>query len=212
MGDITVSLDISGLQARLSSIALSQVPFATAMALNDVAEASIPAVQMEMERVFDKPTPFTKRGVAIRRASKANPVAEVYLRPIQARYLAKQIQGGVRRNLRKPGGKLPAPAGARRNQYGNLTRNAIKRLLARPNVFRGTINGVDGIWQRMRRRGRLKLLVVMSDQQIYTPRFDFEGPIRLVVDREFNRAFGQRLSSAVAQTRNRAVGRTVIGV
>ena len=42
------------------------------------------------------------------------------------------------------------------NRYGNLAggQGRIKRLLAKKNVFQGTIGGVAGIWQRPKRGKR----------------------------------------------------------
>jgi len=212
MNGIIAELDIGRLQSRLTDLARSQIPFATAGALNDTAFEAREAVIKEVDRTFVSPTPFTRRGVRVRKATKQNPVAHVYIPPIQARYLRKQIEGGARRNVRKPGGALPAPADARLNRYGNLTRNQIKTLLSKPNTFRRTINGVDGIWQRMKRgRRKLKLLVVFSRQQHYRPRFDFEGPIRQTVQRVYRKNFGRRLGQAIRTTRTRFVANAVLG-
>ena len=74
--------------------------------------------------------------------------------PTQAEYLRFQIEGGTR----TPKGRAIAvpTSNVKLNRYGNLAggQGRIKRLLAKKNVFQGTIGGVAGIWQRPKRGKR----------------------------------------------------------
>ena len=149
----------------------SQVPFAIASGIND----TLNDVKLEEERrlpvIFDRPTPFTRKGLMIRRASKARLAGELRYKDIQQKYLRLQQTGGVR----TPKGRaLVVPVGLRLNQFGNLPRGAIKRLLARRDVFSGEVKGVAGIWQRPKARGgKLKLLIAYEPSAKYQPRMDF---------------------------------------
>ena len=100
------------------------------------------------------------------------------------------------------------------NRYGNLAggQGRIKRLLAKKNVFQGTIGGVAGIWQRPKRGKRsrgdsgtigqsgLKLLVVYESSTQYQPRFDFYGigarSVRTNISKEMDKAIARALQSA----------------
>ena len=150
----------------------------------------------EMPRVFDRPTPFTLRAVGYRPATKANLTAEVFIRQAQAQYLDLQIKGGIERPKRRA---LLKPVGLPLNVYGNMTRGAIKRLLAKKNTFSGEVNGRGGIWQRT--RGGLKLMVRYKSEQAVKPRLDFFGIGKKVIERKFNANFDAALRQALATAR-----------
>ena len=87
--------DIRVLERQLDAWAKRQLPFATAQALTAVAKKAADAERREMQRTLDRPEPFTLRGIAVKAARKNDPVAIVYIRPVQARYLAPSIVGAV---------------------------------------------------------------------------------------------------------------------
>ncbi|WP_186129678.1 hypothetical protein [Burkholderia gladioli] len=133
---LSVKSDVRALARTLDALARKQLPFATAQALNATAEQVRDAERENMRKVLDKPTPFTLNSVAIKRASKSNPVALVYVKPIAVSYLLPYEIGG-KNKLNSLA--LLKPVAQKVNQYGNLPRNAIKRLLANPNVFAGAV-------------------------------------------------------------------------
>ena len=55
----------------------------------------MPVIERQIDIVFDRPTPFTRRGVGYRPAYKNRPVARVFIKDIQARYRTREY-GGVR--------------------------------------------------------------------------------------------------------------------
>jgi len=67
-------------------------------AINDMAERARLEVLEAMPAYLDKPTPYTLRGIGVRKAKSGaqRPEAEVDVLPQQARYLQYQILGGVR--------------------------------------------------------------------------------------------------------------------
>ena len=85
-------------------------------------------------------------------------------------------------------------------------------MLAKKNVFQGTIGGVAGIWQRPKRGKRsrggsgtigqsgLELLVAYENSTLYRPRFDFYGigerSVRTNIGKEMDKAIARVLQSA----------------
>lgn len=174
--------------ARSLKRAQRQIPFATARALTETAKDGRKAEQRRLERVLDRPTPFTKRGVAIRSASKRQLRARIFYKDVQAGYLEILEKGGTR----TPEGRaLLVPVGARVNKYGNLSRNQVARLLARPNVFSGQVGRAAGIFQVMR-SGRVKLLVAYESRARYRPQLGF----RRAAEKRARRAFPVKFRAA----------------
>jgi hypothetical protein len=171
--------------------------FGIARGLTETARFASTKLQQQLPQIFDRPTPFTQRAIGFQSATKANLEARVFVRDRQAQYLEMQERGGAR--LPKPGSPINVAVGQRLNQYGNISRGAIARVRAKPNVFvskgRGrTAHLAPGIYERLSarskkglgsRRGRkvttgrgkqktrLNLLVAFERQAKYQPRFRF---------------------------------------
>ena len=104
-----------------------QVDFAIAQALTKTAKAIKEALPAELDKVFDRPTPFTKRGTYLKIATRDNLVAEVGFRDIQAKYLKLQAEGGTY-NPGEAGIRLPG--NIQLNTFGNIPRGMIAKLKA----------------------------------------------------------------------------------
>lgn len=202
--EISFESNIREWQRFMSDKVAGQVPFATAKALTMTArDDAKPAVEGRMETAFDNPTPFTKRGVATRAATKQTLVATVFIKDIQAKYLKLEETGGVR----TPAGRaLLIPVNQYRNKYGNMTKSAVKKALANRLTFSGTINGVAGIWKRPSKAGQkrgdpLKLLIRYEDQAIYKPLFKFEQTVRKVAIESFPKNFATAFEQALRTAR-----------
>lgn len=193
---LVVTSNVRQVSKWLSRVERQQVPFATAVSLTRTAKDAQTNLEKRLGRVFDRPTPFTRRAIAIRPARKTRLVARVLVKDIQARYLLLQETGGVRRPQRRA---LILPSAARRNQYGNLPRGAVKRMLARPDTFSGTVAGVAGIWQRKGRR--LKLLVAYEGRAVYRPRFGFRDTAAKTARARFDHHLRRELAKAIATAR-----------
>lgn len=170
---ITVTVDTKRLTRRLTHIERDQYPFAVAYAITKTAQHIQGEETKAIEKCFDRPTPFTKRAVGIKAATKTIPEGEVFLKDKQAAYLGLQVTGGTRRPKRRA---LIVPwKHIRLNKYGNipgLRTGKIQKLLARRDTFSGRVKGVDGIWQRLR-GNRLKLLIAWEPKANYKKRFAF---------------------------------------
>lgn len=122
-----------------------QIPFATAQALTSTARKIQAAEKVALSRKLDNPTPFTVNAVGSAGARRDNLMAKVFVRDIAASYLEPfEIGGDHKLNSQA----LLNPKNIKLNKYGNLTRNKMSQLKAKPDVFIGEIDGVNGVWQR----------------------------------------------------------------
>ena len=125
-----------------------RVPFAVVKALTRTGQAIKKAEEDEMRRVFDRPTPYTLRALFLRPATKANPVAQVWLKDDRAgsgtppaKFLGPAIEGGSRSRraseryleqlLVVPRGWYIVPGRAARiDGYGNWATGEIRQILS----------------------------------------------------------------------------------
>lgn len=182
----------------LSDLARGQLPFATARALNATTEAIAANTTRALDERLDRPTPFTKRGIARRFATKARPWSDVFFRDIQAAYLAWAEDGGER--LPK-GMAIPIPVGLRRNAYGNMARGALARLRGRSDVFTPGPGSPlpPGIYQR--RKSGLRMLAAFEPRAAYRPRLSFLADAERTARAYFPIAFERALRRALATAR-----------
>ncbi|MFH5927535.1 hypothetical protein [Roseomonas xinghualingensis] len=219
MLDVSAKADIAKARRMLGE-ATRQLPFVTATALTQTVKLAQIAEKRALPSVFDKPTPFTERGIAIKPATKGTPTAAVYVRPQQAAAgLLLQETGGTRRPKKRG---LVQPVGADLNQYGNLPRRGMKNLLKRKDVFVGTVKGIGGVWQRPARGKRrdglagtkgntaatmkgqrtgLTLLIAFEDQAVYRPRFGFKPRAVKVIKASLGPAFREAVQRALRTAR-----------
>lgn len=124
------------------------VSFAVIKALTRTASAARVAVQVEMRKVFDRPTPYTLNSIFVSSATRANPVARVWIKDDRAgsgtpatKYLLPQIEGGTRNRRASerrfeavgvlPRGWFIVPgARAKRDQFGNWSNGELKQVLS----------------------------------------------------------------------------------
>lgn len=141
--------DLNDLSKRLSSIR-KQIPFATARALTSVARQIEQGEKKGFQRQLQNPTPFTVNSVRSTAARKTNLTAKVFVMDTAASYLDPFEFGGVHK---LNSNALLNPKNIRLNKFGNLSRNKLAQLKARPDVFIGTVTTaagqhVNGVWQR----------------------------------------------------------------
>lgn len=204
---ISVKADIKQVTKYLNNIQKKQIPYATSQALNDTAFHARQEVMDDLEKHLDRPTPWTKRGVRYGRSTKRKLVATVFFLNDRWDYIKYQVKGGSRTPERKA---IPVPVGQRLNQYGNMTKGTITRLLSKPNVFSGEVNGVAGIWERghysrtgkWSTRGKsrstsIRLLVAWVPVAEYQKRFPYHTIVEKSVRKTFIRNFNRRMAAAL---------------
>lgn len=136
--------DVRALQQKLKEIEDKRVPMMARWALNDVAFAVLAENRKLMERVFDKPTPFTLNAFYVRKATLSDLTAVVERKRAQAgrHFLEVQSDGGPRKKtgverlftqrLRYSGliaAVLPTK-NLKRNQYGNIASGVLNRIIS----------------------------------------------------------------------------------
>ena len=122
-----------------------QIPFATAQAMTPVVRDIAAAQKVALGRKLESPTPFTVNSVGSAGARKNNLRAKVFVRDVAAEYLEPFEFGGEHKLNSQA---LLNPKNIKLNKYGNMPRNKLSQLKAKPNVFVGEVNGVDAVWQR----------------------------------------------------------------
>jgi hypothetical protein len=107
---LDVRTDLKAAERYLQGLRKDQVPFATAYALTQTAKDAQGNIIEEMQRVFDRPKPFTLNGTFVKPATKRDLTALIKLkdghygantesskRGYPDKYLAAEITGGARR-------------------------------------------------------------------------------------------------------------------
>ncbi|MDP5209998.1 hypothetical protein [Microbulbifer sp. 2205BS26-8] len=147
----SIIIDKSRFERRMQRLARDS-PKVAANALNYLAFDTRENMQREMESIFDRPAPFTLRGVLVERASAQNLQAKVFLRDEAfkgippAKYLQGQIHGGGRRHKRferalqriglLPSGMYAVPSKhAPLDKNGNFPRGELIRMLSQLRAF-----------------------------------------------------------------------------
>lgn len=212
---ISVGIDAKRLRQNLDSIARQQLPFAISQALNATAQRVIEAGTSAIDEAFDQPRDFTRKAFTQsasfggQRASKREPVAVVVAKPAQEQYLAPS-EFGEQQSLGR-GRRIRTPVGIKTNAGGNIPRDAIRQMLNDPDVFLGTVRGVNGLWQRpatprakgapkrkvkANTTGRLKLLVAFTKPVVVRSRLHFYPIAQRVVETSFDQLFDIALARA----------------
>jgi hypothetical protein len=193
---INVKTNIDAVIQQLDRRVWKQVPYATARALTATAKDVQRALTEAIPQVFDRPTPFTQRAIGMTWATKNTLRSKVFIKDVQAGYLRLQVSGGTEFPKKRA---LVVPAGVALNAYGNMTRNKLRSLLNRKDVFSGRVRGVPGIWQRV--GGRVKLLIAYEPQARYQARFSFLAIAKRTVARTLLPNFRSALAAAMRTAR-----------
>lgn len=222
-----------------------QVPFATAKALTKTVQKVQSETYAEMRANFERPTPIVMRSLFIKPAKKTDLTAAVYLKGSDlggknrlgsmAAIIGHQFSGGHRRQkgieywLQRAGmissGEHVAPgAGARLDQYGNISRGQLVQIMSqlrlgldpyswksnsarsRRNVkkageFFWSRGGhlARGVWVRAGRNVRPVLMVISKPK--YRQRIDMLRIAERVVASSFNAEFSKAFDEAVRTAR-----------
>lgn len=195
---ISIKHDLDKVAKKLKNIQKKQIPFAASQAINDTVQDAQRAVVAQMDKKLDRPTPATRKGVRIRRASKRTLTGAVFIIDPVWEYLRYQVEGGVRHAR---GAGTGVPVNARLNKYGNIPSRR-KGLVKNRRQFIATIKGITGVWERTGRGGKqIKLITAFEKQVTYSRRLDYHRIVQGVAKNNFNRHFERRLQAALATAR-----------
>lgn len=188
---------------RMDDIGRQQLPFAIAKALTTTVKQAQVAETAHIRDVFDKPTPFTQRAVAISVATKTNLAASVFVKSAQAKYLKPEMDGGSRplksfeqKFATEGQAHVVLPGrGIQLNSYGNISRAKIKRIAADLNssegakrFFSGTPKGQAGpagVYARTNNNMHITPLLVFATEAVYQKRFNFSAIATDVITQQF---------------------------
>jgi hypothetical protein len=166
----------------------SEIEFEVVKALTRTARDAADAVKADMPTKFTLRRDWVRKGVRFDAATKAHPVARVYSLD---ELMAKQEYGDVHH----PKGKhvaIPAQVRTRPNALIPSSRFP-RKILEQNGTFKASFegksghkfNGLEGIFQRDRKRKTLRILYLLKDRKTTQPRWDFEGTVTEAVDRRF---------------------------
>ncbi|APO74256.1 hypothetical protein AM571_CH01421 [Rhizobium etli 8C-3] len=148
MIEASIKFDLHEFERGLNNIERKQLPYAVMLTLTETAKGGRLEVQREMDKVFDRPTPYAKRGVVYDRATRQNLTAAVVITGDRTKgglpataFLGPQIEGGMRthkafeRQLIQRGlmDKRMVAVPAKRatlDRYGNMTQGFLNRIMA----------------------------------------------------------------------------------
>ena len=199
---ISIKIDTKAAVKYIRGVAEKQIPYACMVGLNNTAFKVKDAEVVALEKHLDRPTPFTKRGYEVVKATKQRLVASVRARQVQGEYLKWQVEGGSRR---PPKVANVIPAGVGRNTYGNMKAGAVKRMVGDGGDKRRFFSGKPGsrpagIWQRLGKgkRRELRLMVAYEGSIGYEKRLPFEQVAKDEVTRVFRPEFDKALARALS--------------
>ena len=221
-----IDVEVKGIEAVKAHFAGmgKQVAFAASKALNATGKAVADAMPAELDRVLDKPTPFTRRGVRVLNfANKAKLETTVGFMKAQAEYMRWQVEGGSR----QPGAAgLRLPSAIKVNEFGNIPKGIIGQLIAvarkerklgkvkarrvqvssKVALFYGDpLDKTGKTWPRgiykVANDSLIPLVVFPVSPARYRAIFDFKRIAEGVVKREWSRQFDMALADALRTAR-----------
>jgi len=173
---MSVQAETKQLTKFLSNAHRKQIPFASMMALNDVAFDARSYTQKSLPRRLDRPTPAMVKSVQVQKAKKKNLVATVGFAGLgfksskwqesSAEIMKRHIMGGTRlakgTPLRIP--SEPKGGGIKLNKYGNIggKKAKVAKMIGNNDQFfegipKGDFGANDrGIWERTPRNSKRK--------------------------------------------------------
>ena len=213
---IQLKADTKKLTKHLSFIQKQQVPFATTVALNQVAFDARLAVQTALPKKLDRPTKGLIKSVIVEKSKKKHLIARVGFAgkgfgssawsETPALIMARLIAGGTR----KPRGKailVPIVKNIKLNAFGNLPRTKIKTLLGKPaRYFSGKPKGRDaGVYERIKKKGKpgqLKMLASWEQSTTYQAGgFPLSSIVSKTVAGKYKARFNDALSKALSSAK-----------
>ncbi len=221
---LSIDQDLSRATAWTKAVQ-KQLPFATSVAINNVAFDARKAINEGTKGAFHVPVKFTQNAFLVQKSKKRSLAAFVYAQDKagkdRARYLRFGIQGGSRpqkgmdayfANAVPNDGTIPPGAYfmptslVKTNASGNVTQATLRRISKgisgdpRGGFFVGTPRGggrPPGIYRRSREQ-LFPYFIATTDRPDYTGRFNIESIGAKVIERRFGIHFNAALSKALS--------------
>lgn len=208
--DISVESNILNILPQLDQLTSKQAPFSIAFALTKTANRVMFGLMDQIPVAFDRPNAWTKNAFAVKPARKRDLQAWVYAKDSQAKYLKFGVQGGQRRikgfekrfdamlkDHNAAGGALVPTKNIKLDASGNVSMAAIKRMsqtgsggkyfVGKPKGGGKNANLPVGVYQRMGRNKRIRLMLEFVPTPRYRKRLDMAGIANRVVQQTFSK-------------------------
>jgi len=214
--------DLTGARSYAAALQEELAKEATVVA-NQLAFDVRRAFQGELREEIDRPKPYTLQGVQVTKALPGTHTSKIYIASDsegqggdRTDYLQRLIEGGTRIPKRRV---LAVPSELVQDQYGNLRRNEVKRLMAEAKRMRGRgkkakqaraekeylFANKQGIWLRYANSRKITMLVAFVGQAKY------EKVLRSVPEvgkQELQRVYLKRIRGAINGAIKRAKARS----
>lgn len=212
------SVEIRGLDEfvrGLSEFESSQLPFAMAKTLTDIAWIGKTNTVNEMQGVFDRPTTYTLNSLQVEKATKQKLTSKVFVKSmgVKPHYLIPQVTGGNRRFKSfeaallgrgiMPSGYYVVPASfAEFDAFGNMKRSQIKEIF---NLFGAKYFSIKpgstsslkpGIYERFGGTRALPIVLFIRNTT-YREKLDMQKIADKTYDENFNELFNENFENAV---------------
>lgn len=204
MFEISVKAEVRAFTRSLNRIQKRQVPYATSVALNDVAfQVRKHIVDVTWPGSVEvKNTRFIGAALRVKKANKRTLTAAVFDRLGRAS-LSKHVKGGTKRPR---GSSIAVPTDeVKRTGSGKVRRSQTPRtVLGKPRGFRTRLrSGTEVIGERVgsKRSGRVKILYTLHPSTRIRGRFPFYRDAERVARRRFPGLFKRALERAIATAR-----------
>lgn len=183
---------IAQIDTNLAQLAGKQLPFAASVALNRTAVGARDKVRDNLPRKFRLRNGWTRGGIQARTSTKSNLVASI----LAPDYMLIQETGGTRRPSKSR--MLAAPVGAA-SGTSVIPKGKRPRALLGDRAFIIDMGGGNaGVFLRYgKKRGAIKLLWWLSEDQQYEDRFEFEDDVRDYVQDRFSSNFVAAMMQAL---------------
>lgn len=195
---ITIKPHIADTCRQLDSLAQSQVPFAIAKTLTDLAWESREQVQKEIPERFKVRSRWVVSGVRVDRATKSN--LEAAVKHLDEK-MTKQETGGTVRATNKRYISIPSSKLKSNTRPISRSRRPSALLSNKQKYFVGEdTTGRPYIAQRYKSK-ELKVMYFLRPIAQYKPRWGFEKTVNTVVDKRAGIIFERNLDAAIKTSR-----------
>jgi hypothetical protein len=144
-------INLDSVQEQMRNLKDNQLPFAISLAVNRSAKDVRKRIIDSMPTIFNKPVPFTLDSLGMWPGNKSKPSATVGFKEWAGKgvpavkYLQAQVYGGIRRQKKYEvalqsrgiitGNQVTVPDTAFRDNFGNVKRGEIVRMLSSLSLF-----------------------------------------------------------------------------